>query len=144
MKSLQGAKGLQWQWFKVQTYLSRSPSLSFVSVASSNNSFRDLPYTDLQKGYKNRTWWKLLLYMSDTLTTCKISKNPTSSKFSDLNKGASSIQDYQWMNPICQLKQLHTLHIVNTTILALVLGKSSGIEQKGVIETGIAQKNFAW
>jgi hypothetical protein len=47
------------------------------------------------------------------------------------------------MNPICQLKQLHTLHIVNTAISALVLGKSSGIEQKGVIETGIAQKNFA-
>jgi hypothetical protein len=47
------------------------------------------------------------------------------------------------MNPICQLKQLQTLHIVNTAILALVLGKSSGIEQKGVIETGIAQKNFA-
>jgi len=46
------------------------------------------------------------------------------------------------MNPICQLK-LRTLHIVNTTILALVLGKSSGKEQKGVIEAGIAQKNFA-
>jgi hypothetical protein len=81
--------------------------------------------------------------MSDTLTAYKISKNPPSSKFSDLNKGASCIQDYQWMNPICQLKQLHTLHIVNTTILALVLGKSSGKEQKGVIEAGIAQKNFA-
>ncbi len=143
MKSLQGAKGFQWQWFKVQTYLSRSPSLSFVSVASSKNSFRVLPYTDLQKGYKNQTWWKLLVYMSDTLTAYKISKNPPSSKFSDLNKGASCIQDYQWMNPICQLKQLHTLHIVNTTILALVLGKSSGKEQKGVIEAGIAQKNFA-
>jgi hypothetical protein len=80
--------------------------------------------------------------MSDTLTACKISKNPPSSKLSDLNKGASCIQDYQWMNPICQLK-LRTLHIVNTTILALVLGKSSGKEQKGVIEAGIAQKNFA-
>jgi hypothetical protein len=48
------------------------------------------------------------------------------------------------MNPICQLKQLHTLHIVNTTILELVLGKSSGKGQKGVIEAGIAQNNFAW